>query len=292
MATVELTRPVELIPGRQQTLWGRPAVINFVLGGLGAGLYVTAVLASAFQSSAMVSTASWLAPALVLAGFASVAIEAGRPWRGIRVLTRIRTSWMSRELWIGGAFVALAGAEFVFPLLWNRLPAAVLAVALALAQGFILRRSRGVAAWDVPVMPLTFLLSALGSGAGLHVVLEAVGGRAPGSALLTALLILISASLFGWVTFVSWSRDETFIRATRALRDGPAVIAVVGAGHLAPFLLFAVALAVPPAAMAASALGGLLLMGGQAHAKALLVLRAGELRPITLANLRLRRRSP
>jgi hypothetical protein len=37
----------------------------------------------------------------VLAGFAAVAGEAGRPLRGPRVLWKVRTSWMSRELWIG-----------------------------------------------------------------------------------------------------------------------------------------------------------------------------------------------
>ena len=32
------SRPVALIPAATQTLWGWPAVVNFVAGGLGAGV--------------------------------------------------------------------------------------------------------------------------------------------------------------------------------------------------------------------------------------------------------------
>ena len=105
-ARASLSR-VELIPPQRQRLWGWPAVMNFVLGGLGAGWYAIALLAAGFEGSPAVTVASWAAPALVLAGFAAVASAAGRPQRGLRVLTRVRTSWMSRELALGGTFVLL-----------------------------------------------------------------------------------------------------------------------------------------------------------------------------------------
>lgn len=34
---------VTLIPGVQQRVWGPPAVLNFFLGGLGAGFYAVAM---------------------------------------------------------------------------------------------------------------------------------------------------------------------------------------------------------------------------------------------------------
>src|SRR5262245_57845524 len=107
--------PVELIPATPQRLWGAPAVANFALGGLGAGFYATAVLAARFEASTTVSLAAWLGPLLVFAGFAAVATEAGRPLRGARGLARVRTSWMSRELVLGGVFAAAALAEWVTP---------------------------------------------------------------------------------------------------------------------------------------------------------------------------------
>src|SRR6266496_305340 len=85
MRAGEMTPPVELIPARRQILWGWQAVVNFTAGGVGAGLYGAAVIGAGFERTPAVALASWLAPFLVLAGFAAVAGEAGRPPRGPRV---------------------------------------------------------------------------------------------------------------------------------------------------------------------------------------------------------------
>lgn len=283
--------PVELIPGHPQTLWGWRAVVNFVCGGLGAGFYVAATLAAGLRPGPSVTIASWLGPLLVAAGFVAVATEAGRPFRGARVLARPGTSWMSRELWIGGAFVLLASAELVAPAPLLRTLACVAAVALALAQGFILRRARAVAAWDVPVLPAVVLASAVLSGVGLLVMVEAVSGRAPEPAFLGAAMLLVVLGALVWLGYVTWSRDTTFTRATRSLREGSSAIAIVGAGYLVPFLLLPLTLARPGLAVPAATLAGALMIVGQIQAKAVLILTAGQLRPITLANLSLTRRS-
>src|SRR3990172_2763707 len=138
MRAGDMTPPVELIPARRQILWGWPAVVNFTLGGVGAGLYGTAVLAAGFERTAAVVLASWLGLLLVLAGFAAVAGEAGRPLRGPRVLWKVRTSWMSRELWIGGAFVLLIAADFAFPLRIHRAQALPPPPPAPPAQGMLL----------------------------------------------------------------------------------------------------------------------------------------------------------
>jgi formate-dependent nitrite reductase membrane component NrfD len=283
--------PVELIPGRPQTLWGWPAVVNFACGGAGAGLYLAAVLQTGLGPGPAVGTAAWLGPLLVLAGFVAVAAEARRPSRGPRVLARVATSWMSRELWIGGAFVALAGTELVAPRAAFRGLAWVAALGLALAQGVILRRARAVAAWDVPVMPAIFLASAALSGAGLLMLVEVVGGRAPEPATLGATMFVLVVGALAWLGYVTWSREPAFARATAPLREGGAAVAIVAGGYLVPFLLFGLALALPAIAAPAATLGGALLLAGQAQAKSVLILASGQLRPITLANLRLERRT-
>lgn len=283
--------PIELIPAERQALWRWPAVLNFVFGGAGAGLYLTAALAAGGGPSPAVTVASWLAPVLVLAGFAAVATEAGRPLRGPRVLARLRTSWMSRELWVGGAFVVLAGAELLVPSAALRALAGLAAVALALAQGFILRHARAIAAWDVPVMPLVFLASAALSGAGLFGLVEVAGGRTPGALVLGALMLLCVLGALVWLAFVTWSREAAFARATRSLREGPVAVAIVGGGYLAPFLLLGLALALPELALPAVTLSGAALILGQVQAKSALILAAGQLRPITLTHLSLERRS-
>lgn len=281
---------VELIPAQPQALWGKPAVANFVLGGLGAGLYVAAALEAGFAPSPAVSTASWLGPLLVLTGFAAVGAEAGRPVRGARVLARVRTSWMSRELWAGGAFMALAALGLAYGSPWQRGLAATAALAVAAAQGFILRRARGVAAWNVPMMPLLFVLSALVSGAGLLMLIEVAGGRPSDPVHRSAMLVLLAVDGLAWLAYVSGRRDEAFVRSTRGLREGGAVAAVAGGGHLVPFLVIGLSLAAPGVAGPASALAAVLMIGGQVCAKVAVVLRAGELRAITIPGLRLQRR--
>ena len=291
MRTDEMTPPVELIPAQRQRLWGWQAVVNFTLGGVGAGLYGTAVVVAGFERGPSVVLASWLAPLLVLAGFAAVAGEAGRPLRGPRVLWNVRTSWMSRELWIGLAFVLLIAADFAFPLRLHRAQALAAAVLLALAQGMILRRSRGIAAWDAPIMPWLFLLSAAVSGSGAYMILEVLVGRAVAPAVIEASLVLLVAALGLGRAYVFTPAGHAFRDATASLRDGRAGRLGVGVGTVIPLGALAVALASPAAAAPAAALAGLAMVAGQAYIKTELIVRAGLLRPITVATLRMSRRS-
>jgi formate-dependent nitrite reductase membrane component NrfD len=282
--------PVELIPARRQILWGWQAVVNFTAGGVGAGLYGAAVIGAGFERTPAVVLASWLAPFLVLAGFAAVAGEAGRPLRGPRVLWRVRTSWMSRELWIGGAFVLFAAVDIGFPLPLYRALALAAAVLLALAQGMILRASRGVSAWDVPIMPWLFLLSAAVSGSGAYMLLEVLTGRAVPPVVIEANLVLVVAALGLGRAYVFTPAGQAFRDATASLRDGPAGRIGVGVGTVFPLGALAVALAAPHVAGPAAALAGLAMLAGQAHFKTELIVRAGLLRPITVPYLRLSRR--
>ena len=279
----------ELIPGTPQRVWGVPAVLNFALGGLGAGFYAAAALMAGLQPSPEVTLASWLGPVLVFAGFAAVAAEAGRPLRGLRVLARARTSWMSRELILGGAFAALALTEWVAPSPALRVLAVAAGLALAAAQGLILRRARAVVAWDVSVMPLLFLVSALVSGGGLQLVAEPLLGGGSASTLGSTLTAVVLAFV-GWLAYLTWSPEPLFLRATRPLREGPGTALGV-VGYVLPAMAIALAMAVPPLPVAAP-LAGTLLIAGQVWSKWLLIRTVAELRPVTLGTLKLQRRVP
>jgi DMSO reductase anchor subunit len=284
-------RPLTLIAASPQTLWGMPAVTNFVLGGLAAGFYVAAAAAAALGADAAMGLAAWIAPALVLTGFAAVACEAGRPRRGLRVLRGVATSWMSRELWLGSLFVLLALADNALPRTGLRLPAAAAAIALVLAQGAVLTNARAIAAWSVPMMPLVFAASAAVSGVGLLVLVELMAGHLPGPALLATTLAVHNLGMLTWLAFLASSSDPAFVQATAPLRHGPTAIEIVGAGYVAPLALGALALAFPAWAPGPTALAALLALVGQVRARSALILQAGQRRPVTLATLTLPRRS-
>jgi DMSO reductase anchor subunit len=263
---------VDLIRGTRQTLWGKLAVANFVLGGLGAGFYLAAV---GFGSPAELALAGLLGPSLVLSGFAAVALEAGRPLRGARVLRRVATSWMSRELWLGGAFALLAVGGVVRPEFGLYLLAALAALSLMVAQGFILRAARGVPNWNVELMPLLFAASALVSGSGLFALSDALTRTSPGQVQLgTSVVLLVLAGLV-------WVEYRGRVRQTRG-ED----MTLLMAGYVAPIVLQLIALLIADVATPATALAGLLMIGGQVQAKALVVLRAGELRSIRVIGAR------
>lgn len=286
MTTTSAT--VELIPAVPQRVWGVPAVLNFALGGLGAGFYAAAVLASAFDSSAIVALAAWLGPALVFVGFVAVAAEAGRPLRGARVLARVQSSWMSRELVLGGVFAVLALGEWLAPGPAPRALAMLAALALVTAQGFILRRAKAIGAWDVPVLPFVFVVGALVSGAGLVLAVTPALAGAPSTATLTTALGAVVLGAITWLAYVTWSPAPSFARPTEPLRGQLGVTLAIG-GYLLPAIALALVLTLPSLAPAA-VVAGALLIAGQLWAKWLLVLTVATLRPITLVGLTLQRR--
>jgi formate-dependent nitrite reductase membrane component NrfD len=197
---------------------------------------------------------------------------------------------MSRELWIGGVFVLLVAADIAFPLRLHRAQALAAAVLLALAQGMILRRSRGIAAWDVPIMPWLFLLSAAVSGAGAYMLLEVLAGRAAPPAVLVAGILLAILTFWAGRAYVSTPAGHAFREATASLRGGAAGRLAAGLGGALPLGALAVALAAPAVAAPAAALAGLAMVACQAYVKTELIVKAGLLRPITVANLRMSRR--
>ena len=98
------------------------------------------------------------------------------------------------------------------------------------------------------------------------------------------------AGLFGWVHYVTGSREENFCRAVLALSNPRAAGLIVGGGYVVPVVLVILGVAMPGLAVLALSLAGALMIGGQLYAKALLILAAGQFRPITVAGLRLQRR--
>lgn len=278
---------VELIPAERQTLWGRLAVANFFLGGAGAGGYVVGVILWGLERTPVFALASVLGPLLVLSGFLCVALEAGRPLRGFRVLRRIRSSWMSRELWAGGLFIATAAADLFLPWGGFQIVALWAALLLLVAQGSILSEARGVAAWDSPLLPFVFVASGLVTGAGVLGIMAALLGGESARLIPTAAgLLLLSGG--GWIGYLAWPGDAAFLGATASLRERRAHVGILGIGHALPLLLLLAAVWFPERSVGFLALGGVAMLIGALWAKAALVLRAGQFRPITLPTLSVR----
>lgn len=261
-----------------QTVWGWLAVGNFFLGGTGAGAYVLAVLLHALVGAPAVSAVAVAAAACVLGGFGCVALEAGRPLRGLRVLTNLRHSWISRELLAGLLFVLLALSNALWPQRLVQALAAAVALLFLVSQGLILVHARGVPAWQQRHLPWLWLSSGLLTGLALLLGLTLLGP--PEAAAWPFLggmgvgLTLVDLGL--WLAYLLQPvTSAALAQSLRRLTTPWLLGGMVGVGHILPLLLLGAALlasplrpVVLPAACAALFLGGLLL-------KHSLVIKAG-----------------
>lgn len=286
MIPLQLKKPVK------QYAWGRPAAVNFIMGGAGAGVYLFSFFQAFMRSgSAFVSESlpfGLISPLLIIIGFLCLAIEAGRPLRGCFVFRHPRQSWISRETLACCIFIPSALLDYVLPHPAIRLLAVAAALALLISQGFIVYRARAVTAWNVPIIPILFLTSSLASGYGLLLLLIALGGLYPDQSMSIIGLIFTGTNLVMWFVYLFWSRSPHFFSATQTLRRSHALILTVGLGHIVPLLLLLLLLLpqgfiIEPSMPFIAAMSGTLLFIGGAGQKAGIIISTGYFRGIELS---------
>ena len=258
----------QTVASRRQRYWDLRAAGNFIAGGSGAGLIVTAVLAAA--AGAPFRLALTLGLGFVAAGLSLVWLEIGKPWRALNVFFHPQTSWMTREGLLAGALVpvgliAVASGSV-----------AVAAIAAALAAGFlfcqarILRAARGIPAWRQAEIVPFILAAGLAEGSALYLIAGAHTVRWLGFALLAGLLREAA-----WLAYrAGLGRTPTAARSLAVFATSRARLA--RGAQLAGLLLIALAL-VPASGGTAPVLawvGGALAALGGWDVKALLITRA------------------
>jgi DMSO reductase anchor subunit len=155
------------------------------LTGAAQGLML-ALVALEFANPRVGALSAWLlnlagaAVVLVLCGAGLVAamFHLGHPLRAWRSVAMWRTSWMSREVIVLPAFMAVVFAWGAAHWLnatttpWS-IAAALLAVALYICTGMIYAAVKAMREWAHPVTPINFLLLGLASGLTLAAALAA-----------------------------------------------------------------------------------------------------------------------
>jgi DMSO reductase anchor subunit len=179
------------------------------LAGTAQGLMLA--LAALELASARVPTLLYLTGAalvLLLSGVGLVAatFHLGRPLRAWRAVAMWRTSWMSREVIVLPAFMAVVFAWGLAqwadaPTLALALAAAVLAIVLFVCTGMIYAAVKAIREWAHPVTPANFALLGLASGLTLAAALAAAYAAPATAALAHAALgaTLAGAATRGWL---------------------------------------------------------------------------------------------
>lgn len=219
----------------QQTSWDWRAAGNFICGGMGSGLLIATAL---FGTPAPHSLASPHWPvfaglALVGLGLLSVWLEIGRPLRALHVFLNPRTSWMSREAFVGALLFPSGLAAMLGFSGWIWITAA-LAMAFLYCQSRMLPAARGIPAWRSGVLPLLMVITGWCEGCGLFMLLAFVVPTRITNEIGVVLLLAV-VRWFVWRRYRQEVDAGLVPHASRALDRAGRTITIVGA--VAPIVL-------------------------------------------------------
>lgn len=181
-----------------QTKWRWIIAVYLFLAGLGAGAYLTGVVAEYLGPDWM--SVSRIGVALgfpcVFLGSMFLIFDLGTPANFWRAFRKPNSSWMARGTIIITIFMVLSAIHTAF-WLWpfRSLEGAegarhfigvvggILALCTMIYTGILLAAARPIAFWSTPMLPLLFLVSALSTGIMAIVLIASLGGGGHGGAI-------------------------------------------------------------------------------------------------------------
>ena len=296
---------------RVQRVWGVSHATWFTLMGLGGGLFILARLLNLSHDLGL-----WFGlPAVDIVSFVVIAIgglillaDLGKPFRFLRALLNVRTSWISRGAVADFVFLIL-GALLVLPNLkiGGAMPFAALpwqseaingagrtlevisilaAVVVTFYAGSVLAAPKSIPYWNSPLVPAQFLLSSAAMSMGvLSFFFLGVGkGASAGYVALQILFIGLLLVTILWHLMTNKDapgKSDSLSILLRGEYKGLFVGGVIVLGTVAPLALSVAALAV----VAGGVREGMLAAGGcllivQGFILRLLTLRVGIYPPV------------
>ena len=231
---------IEIISGKKQNLWRGPAILNFFSGGAGVGLYLLWIwFGPELKEEGAFRFLDLFPAALMALGLGAVALEAGRPFRGVYLFLNAKQSWMSREVIFAALFILLSLMEWVTGAAFTLLTASA-GILFVVSQAMILYRSTTVSAWHRPVLPLMFITASLLHGFGFHLLLMGLHILPGNTAVMIYGLICLPLAVATWHLGLFF-RFHSKGKATpiRSLRWR---ILDVGAGSVLPLLVLIVSI--------------------------------------------------
>ena len=287
---------MQIISASRQKEWGRLAVVNFILGGTGAGLYLinyaTILLDNPFQEQYTSVPYDLLSLSIITLGLLCVALEAGRPFRVYYIFNRWGKSWISGEVLAFAIFVlAVLLSHFFRHWVFNMI-AAVSALCFMIFQGFIIYSARAVKLWNTAFMPFIFLSSGLASGAGVSLIFSMSDRLMSGSILLYLSILCVAFNLAIWLLYLRWYSLISFQSVSEPRKPNHyffKTFFIIAIGHVIPMLLLILLLQIRAHQGLGETLKGVIvvissltIIIGASAQKALIVMSSGYTRKITL----------
>ena len=207
-------------------------VVFTTAAGAAQGLVVAlalALLAGVAIDPPLVRTSLLVAIVLLVVGLASSFLHLGRPARAWRAAAMWRTSWLSREVIVLPAFIALvavwwlaardpnsASARLLLPI-----AALVLAALLWHCTAMIYACLRFIEEWAQPLTVVNFVLLGLSSGLVLASALAALAGEPRALALAAPAAVVVT--LVAWASRTAAWRRNASIRHRSTLQTATGI---------------------------------------------------------------------
>jgi DMSO reductase anchor subunit len=268
---------------RRQTVWGWLALGNFFLGGSGSALFVAAFVLTqlgAGGDSFTLYQSTFVATALVILGLVCVGLEAGKKTRAMNVFFNLKKSWMSREAFFATAFVLAGFLDLLLQNFLFQILAFLFASGLVVSQGYILMAARAIPAWRTRLIPPLLWFSSMVAGVGLFLMVSLLTDTSKitsftdyGIAIASLSLILTSACYATSIALNSGSRKALEVDRNRELL-AVSIILTGAVPLLISFLMMSVHIE------QLFLLAGLLMIGGSALTKYLVLIRFSYVRPV------------
>jgi len=208
-------------------------VVFTTAAGAGQGLVVAlaiALLAGVPTAPSFVRASLLVAIVLLVVGLASSFLHLGRPLRAWRAAAMWRTSWLSREVIVLPAFIALVGLWWLAAHGSASSPARVALPLAAIAGAALLWYCtamiyaclRFIEEWAQPLTVVNFFLLGLSSGSVLASALAALASERGALALAAPLALAL--------TLVAWASRTAAWRRNAALRHRSTLQTATGIG--------------------------------------------------------------
>ncbi len=250
------------------------------LGGVGGGLFITAVLVD------------WHLGLLVGVGIAAI-LKGGahllfltHPWKFWRIFTRPQTSWISRGIYFVTLFIIFGLAYYFWGGATLKVISVFFAFCLVIYTGFVLMASKPIAFWNNPLLPILFVSVSLGSGISLAETINIISPQAIANPELLTGAGLWAVSITALLLFVylvgnfysSVTAKESLLHLMKGQLAPFFYVGVVLLGMILPLAIFSAAHSgiVPPSALA---IAGIAELGG-AFILRYLILKVGISAPV------------
>jgi len=237
-----------------QEEWAWLITAAFFFGSVGAGLFLVSYFAGFWEGA--------LAGLLSVAVLKSIAhvLFLGKPLRAWRAVARWRTSWISRGLIAIGVFVPFAAVYLALPAGGARfvvgVVAAIAAAAVTVYDGFVMRASRGIPAWNSWFVPMIVACYAAIGGTTVALVLRVATGDDFSRSQIEGIEIgVLALNVVLIALYAAWLRSRTGAAAIAMQRLTTGALGLVFVlGALVLGLAVALALAVVAATTHSTAL--------------------------------------